>query len=153
MQIDEVEFLLKWGTSPSDLDSHIYVSDGRHVSFSNKQERNISLDYDDRDGGGPETMKVKLEPNMKYLYVVHRYTKDGQLAKSDANVTISTNELLSSGSPFTFIPVPYVNQPEANYWVVCEIDGTTRKFKFFDREFDNQDEWTTQEVIRKYLNA
>lgn len=153
IQTDEVEFLLTWGEQPKDLDSHVFVSDGRHVYFSHKQERNVSLDYDCRGGGGPETMKVKLEPNMKYIYAVHRYTKDGELAKSDATVTISTNEILGSGAPFTVVRVPYVNQPEANFWVVCQIDGTTKKFKFFDHKFENEDDCQTDKVVRKYYNA
>jgi hypothetical protein len=153
MQIDEVEFLFTWGKHPSDLDSHVFVSDGRHVYFSNKQAPNVSLDYDCREGGGPETMKVKLEPNMKYIYAIHRYTKDGQLATSGATVTISTNEILGSGSPFTVVRVPYVNQPEANFWVVCQIDGTTKKITFFDHKFEDDDDCTTDRVVRKYYNA
>ncbi|CAF4301340.1 unnamed protein product, partial [Rotaria sp. Silwood2] len=92
MQSDEVEFLLTWGKRPSDLDSHV-------------------------EGGGPETIKVKLEPNMKYVYAVHRYSKDGELPKSDATVTISTNENADSDYPFTVVRVPYANQPDANFWV------------------------------------
>ncbi|CAF4753110.1 unnamed protein product [Rotaria sp. Silwood1] len=153
MQSDEVEFLLTWGEQISDLDSHVYVSDGRHVFFSRKQEPNVSLDYDCREGGGPETIKVKLEPNMKYAYAVHRYSKDGELAKSDATVTISTNEDSNSDFPFTVVRVPYVNQPDANFWIVCQIDGTTKKFKFFDKAFENSDDCNTDEFIRKFFNA
>ncbi|CAF2066776.1 unnamed protein product [Rotaria magnacalcarata] len=153
MKSDEVEFLLTWGEKPSDLDSHVYVSDGRHVSFLNKQETNVSLDYDCREGGGPETTKVKLEPNMKYIYAVHRYTKDGELAKSKATVNISTNEDLGSGLPFHVVRVPNVNQPDANFWVVCQIDGTTKKIKYFENAFENRDECNTDEFIRKFYNA
>lgn len=153
MQPDEVEFLLKWGERPSDLDSHIYVSDGRHVFFSRKQERNVSLDYDCREGGGPETIKVKLEPDMKYVYAVHRYTKDGELARSEANVTISTNDVSESGHPFQYMQVPYVNRPDANFWIVCQIDGATKTIKYFEHAFEDTDDCNTDSFIRKYYNA
>ena len=153
MQNDEIEFLLTWGKRPSDLDSHMFVSDGRHVYFSKKQERNVSLDYDCREGGGPETIKVKLEPNMKYVYAVHKYTEDGELARSDATVTISTNEMLGVDDPLKVVRVPYVNRPQASFWIVCQIDGTTRRIKFFDREFENQVDCNTDAFIRKYFDV
>lgn len=150
MKDDEVEFMLKWGEKPSDLDSHLVVSDGRHVYFEKTEATNVSLDCDCRKGGGPETIKVKLEPNMKYIYAVHRYTKDGELAKSDAKVTINTKGKSDSPSLLTLCQVPYVNQPEANYWLVCQIDGTTKDFHFFNNEFKDEDNF---EVLQKYCKS
>ncbi|CAF3386827.1 unnamed protein product [Rotaria socialis] len=151
MQPDEVEFLLMWGEKPKDLDSHLYVSDGRHVYFQVQSEKNVSLDCDCRDGSGPETIKVKLEPNMKYVYAVHRFSKDGELARSNANVTISTNENVGAGFPYQTIDVPYVDQPDANFWVVCQIDGRTKKVTLFDRKFENQDDFT-QSMLERYYS-
>lgn len=152
MEADELEFLLTWGERPSDLDSHVYVSDGRHVYFSHKHEPNVSLDCDCREGSGPETMKIKLEPTMKYVYAIHRYSKDGELARSNASVSISTDEDSGVNDPFQVVRVPFVDQPEANFWIVCQIDGTTKKITFFDRAFENQDSTVNDAWVQKYFD-
>ena len=67
-----MEFVLRWDVVPQDLDSHMYASNGTHVFFHTKTAGTMSLDCDVMNGNGPETIKVTLEPSVKYVYAVHR---------------------------------------------------------------------------------
>ncbi|CAF1530839.1 unnamed protein product [Adineta ricciae] len=153
LESDQVEIVLKWNRLPRDLDSHLYVSDGRHVFYESKVEGNVSLDYDVTNGYGPETIKLKLEPNLRYLYVVHRYSRDGFLTKSGATVTINNGtQVASTASPYQVVQIPVVNQPNANFWIVCEIDGTTRNITIFENEFELHNNYSSTEIGLKYFS-
>jgi hypothetical protein len=149
---DQLEIVLKWGLVPRDLDSHLFVSDGRHVYYELKKERNISLDYDVTNGNGPETIKLTLEPNLKYLYVVHRYSRDGQLTKSGATVTFNNSSVTNASAPYQIVQIPVVNQPDANFWIVCEIDGTTKNIRMLENEFEIHNNYASDQIGKKYFN-
>ena len=150
---DQLEIVLKWGLTPRDLDSHIFVSDGRHVYYESKVEGNVSLDCDVTNGNGPETIRMRLEPSLKYLYVVHRYSRDGQLTKSGASVTLNNSAIrTTSGSPFQIVQIPVVNQPDANFWIVCEIDGSTKNVRLFENAFEVHNNYATDQIGKKFLN-
>ncbi|CAF0828798.1 unnamed protein product [Adineta ricciae] len=151
LQSDQLEIVLKWGLLPRDLDSHVFVSDGRHVYFRAKYQGNVSLDCDVTNGNGPETIKISLQPNLKYLYVVHRYSREGLLTKSGATVTFNNGELGNSTSPYQIVQIPVVNQPDANFWIVCEIDGTTKKIQMFENTFETHNYYNTDDIARKYF--
>jgi hypothetical protein len=147
---NQLEIVLKWGLIPRDLDSHIFVSDGRHIYFRSKVQKNISLDYDVTNGNGPETMKLTLEPNLKYLYVVHRFSRDGLLTKSGATVTFN-NGAQPSTSPYETVQIPIVNQPDANFWIVCQIDGTTKSIDMFEGVFENHNYYSRDNIAKKHF--
>lgn len=148
---DQLEIVLKWGFTPHDLDSHLFVSDGRHIYFRSKMQRNISLDYDVTKGNGPETMRITLEPNLKYLYVVHRFSRDGFLTQSGATVLFNNNDINNSTKPYELIKIPVIHQPDANFWIVCEIDGTTRGLRMFENTFENHNYYSTNDIPYKYF--
>ena len=150
---DQLEIVLKWGLVPRDLDSHLFISDGRHVYYESKKEGNVSLDCDVTNGNGPETIRIKLESSLKYLYVVHRYSRDGQLTKSGATVTFNNSAITSrTGGPFEIVQIPVVNQPDANFWIVCEIDGSTKNIRLFENAFENHNNYASDQIGKKYLN-
>ncbi|CAF4911185.1 unnamed protein product, partial [Rotaria sp. Silwood2] len=68
----QMKFVLKWDALPADLDSHMFASNGTHVYYQNKAAGTMSLDCDVTSGKGPETITVNFQPNVKYVYVVHR---------------------------------------------------------------------------------
>ncbi|UJR10191.1 hypothetical protein I4U23_014406 [Adineta vaga] len=153
LESDQVEIVLKWDRLPRDLDSHLFVSDGRHVFYESKIEGNVSLDYDVTNGFGPETVKLTLESGLKYLYVVHRYSRDGFLTKSGATVTINNGTQTSTAdSPYQIVQVPVVNQPDANFWIVFEIDGTTKNITIYDNEFEVHNNYSSDQIGLKYFN-
>ena len=74
-----VRVTLSWGQFPFDLDSHLTGPDGQggryHVYFSNEEVETDSLDTDDTDSYGPET--ITFYPRRRsgmYRYSVHNYT-------------------------------------------------------------------------------
>ncbi|CAF1594765.1 unnamed protein product [Didymodactylos carnosus] len=143
-----MEFVLRWGAVPKDLDSHMYASNGAHVFYQMKTASKMSLDCDVTSGNGPETIKVILEPSVKYVYAVHRYSKDGELTKSNATLLINSNQL----QPVSTASVPRENRPQANFWIVCVIDGTTKNITYINK-FEEHNNYSTNEVGVKYFNA
>ena len=150
---DQLEIVLKWCLTPRDLDSHLFISDGRHVYYEAKIEGNVSLDCDVTNGNGPETIKIRLESGLKYLYVVHRYSRDGHLTKSGATVTFNNSAMNNSGRPYQVVQIPVVNQPDANFWIVCEIDGTTKNIRMFENAFEVHNNYASNQIGKKYLNT
>jgi uncharacterized protein YfaP (DUF2135 family) len=49
---------LTWGDQPADLDVHLITPDNNEIYFLNTSGAYASLDRDDRDGSGPETITV-----------------------------------------------------------------------------------------------
>ena len=128
---DQVRFVLTWGETPADLDSHITgpTVDNRgrfHVWYSDKDykensERIVNLDVDDVTSYGPETVTIYKRQNGTYRYSVHDYTNRG----------IATTQLSNSGAKVEVYLGGYLvktyNVPAnvtANLWTVCEFDGT-----------------------------
>ncbi len=81
----DLRIVLRWGTSPSDLDSHLLAPtvDGTsyyHIAYYNEEyyyngERISFLDVDDINGEGPETITVySMNESGIYRYYVHNYS-------------------------------------------------------------------------------
>ena len=79
---------------------------------------------------------------------VFRYSKDGELTKSNATLLINGSEL----QPIGTASVPRENRPQATFWIVCVIDGTTRDIKYLNK-FEEEDNYSTNEVGARYFNA
>lgn len=98
--------VLTWGESPSDLDSHMLGPDteGRpfHVTFGTGGVPGpagtyiCSLDVDDTNGFGPETMTLDPQSGATYYYYVQQYSEDGSLAGSLATVQIYHGNVLAA---------------------------------------------------------
>ncbi len=96
---------LTWGSSPSDLDSHIYgqKSDGSyfHTYFGSKtysEGRTIaSLDRDVVSGYGPETITLNTLGGKTYYYYVYNWS--GGYTISGATVEVRN---LTSGERYTY---------------------------------------------------
>jgi len=128
---DEYRIVLQWGSSPSDLDSHITgpteTGSRFHVYFSNKQYKEngevvARLDVDDTSSYGPETITMTLKPDLDgvYRYSVHDYsnryvTNSKALSLSGAKVMLYRgNELLETYN----VPINMTG----NLWTVFEIE-------------------------------
>jgi hypothetical protein len=93
---ERIKIILNWGEEPWDLDSHIWSGDN-HVYFSNMEAGNLSLDYDDTNSYGPETITIK-SPSAEdvYEYYVKNYTDEdipdsNRLSLSEAHIQIFFN--------------------------------------------------------------
>lgn len=98
---DQMRIVLKWGSSPRDLDSHLVgpsTSGGRfHTYYSSKNyyssELMANLDLDDTSSYGPETTTIYETSPGIYTYLVHNYTNrssnsSSALANSGAYVEV-----------------------------------------------------------------
>lgn len=130
---DEIRIVLTWGSSPSDLDSHLIgrtPSDGTfNVYYSDKVYRYdgvemANLDVDDTSSYGPETITILENIYGTYTYAVHNYSN-----KSSSNSTA-----LSFSGAVVRVFVGSVQVAEYNvptdqvgtYWTVFEITGNGR---------------------------
>jgi len=119
-----LKVVLTWNERISDLDLHMMTPSGCEVRWNGKICRSAtadaSLDVDDVNGNGPETISInKLEPG-QYKIFVHRYSS-GDFLSSDAVCRI----FFPSGEIRTYrIGVDGAMRGE-NYWDVATIDGAT----------------------------
>lgn len=125
---DSYRVVLTWGSSPSDLDSHLAgtAGDGTsfHVYYSNKSAYDTSgaeianLDLDDTTSYGPETITFKADTDGSYNYYVYRYSSSGSLPASGANVKVYNGDNLIGD--YNIDPTA---SEDNRYWNVFEIQN------------------------------
>lgn len=114
-----VRIVLTWGETPSDLDSHL-VFGGYHVYFSWKNSGGCSLDVDDRDSYGPETVTIPaVSESYTYHYYVHNYSGTGTFKNANAVVKVYIG-----AKEYTF----YAPAGEGWYWHIFTLNGATGEF-------------------------
>ncbi len=86
---------LQWGADPRDEDSHVYSEDPTnfHLYYNNQDiysggELIASLDHDDVNGNGFETVTLQVSSTGTYHYFVHHYEGEGSLSTSNAIVKV-----------------------------------------------------------------
>ena len=129
---NQMRIVLTWGSSPSDLDSHLVgptaSGSGKfHTYFSAKTYSSngikyADLDRDDTDSYGPEQTTVYVKSSGKYSYYIHDYSNrsssnSSAMAKSGAKVVVYMGDSII-----------------ATYYVPSNIDGTL--WHVFDYNFD-----------------
>ncbi|CAF0855304.1 unnamed protein product [Adineta steineri] len=159
---NQMHMVLEWDAEPKDLDSHLFSSDGKHVYYLKRSDGNIMLDCDVQNGFGPETMTFTIEPNLKYVYAVHRYSYEPMLTQSKARVTFNFDTESTQISKFEnenklingeIHCIPEITRPEARFWIVCMIDGSTKQIKFFPNAFEDHNDYQTNTIGMKYFTA
>jgi len=126
---DSARFVLTWGATPYDLDSHLDVCDasGRLLSevfYAHKRYNTATLDLDVTAGYGPETVTISaLNPNYIYRYWVHNYSNywstSNELANSSAKVLVYLGGNLTQ--TYTVL------QGNGSTWSVFELNGATKQ--------------------------
>ncbi len=93
----QYRIVLTWGTTPRDLDSHLWVGDDYHVYYSTPGSSSsppyAELDRDHTDGEGPETITIH-QLTGPYKYAVHNFTGTPSLTASNAIVRVYTGSQL-----------------------------------------------------------
>ncbi len=125
----EVRVVLTWGSTPQDLDSHLFLpyddvfgNSTYHIWYGNKQDSlGNNLDVDDRNGYGPETVTISSLQDGLYKYYVVDYSNSSsgnpqseEMSRSGARVDVYTENGLAAS-----YTVP-VNR-EGVIWEVFEI--------------------------------
>lgn len=96
---NEYRIVLTWDGSPRDLDSHLtYYNSGNlqfHVFYGHRSGyyndvEIASLDLDDTDGYGPETVTITVNADMggEFRYSVHNFSNETPISKSNAVVRV-----------------------------------------------------------------
>lgn len=130
---DQLRIVLRWGSQPSDLDSHIVgpTANGGsfHVFYNAKTHYESSvlmtdLDLDDRSSYGPETTTIYQPVSGDYVFLVHDYsnrnkTSSSALANSGAYVEVYLGT--SAVAAYTF----YVPNNNGTLWTVFSYDSDT----------------------------
>ncbi len=119
----DYKVILSWGASPSDLDSHLFVADPSsegcldEVYYSDKTALPYaSLDVDDTDSYGPETVTIfELTSGKNDEYWVNHYSSNPNFSISNAVVKVYRGSTLLK----TFT-VP-TNDTTSKYWHVFNI--------------------------------
>ena len=132
LSASDAAITLRWspwisgGLVSSDLDSHLlkYGSSGQldyHISFRDRVGNlTDSLDRDDTDYEGPETITLTLDPASRYVYYVHLY--------SDYNATLpgsSPKVILRIGNEALDYDLSSSQATSARYWKIFEIVNGT----------------------------
>lgn len=116
--------VLTWGPEPSDLDSHMVgqLSGGANfwVYYRNKTQfddevKVCTLDVDDIDSFGPETITLNPTTDGAYYYYVHDFTESRGIGASGAQVRVYRGDDLVR----TFYAP--TNSEATNYWNVLAI--------------------------------
>ena len=126
---DGMRFVLNWGENPRDLDSHLRTPDiegsTHHVYYSNKGSATsapyVTLDHDDTQSYGPETVTIYDFFTGVYHYYVHKFAGSGEITTSAAVVQIydNTGLLHTIQAPVSGTGI---------YWYVCTVNGANQSF-------------------------
>ena len=124
-QPGEIRMVLNWGSQPSDLDSHLKTPEiegqTHHISYANRGNATsapyATLDVDDTNGFGPETITIKQTFSGNYVYYIHQYSSSGSLQGSGGVIQIYNSPTCDGET----IQVP--SEGQGRYWYVCDIDG------------------------------
>ncbi len=116
----EIRIVLSWDASPSDLDSHVEgrssSGGGFHIYYGEKNYSGVgSLDVDDTNGYGPETITI-TDANANFTYRVHDFTGSGTMASSNAIVKVY---LPGNAGAIVF----YVPAGSGNNWEVFKYEN------------------------------
>jgi hypothetical protein len=120
--------VLSWGSTPSDLDSHltgpISGSSSRfHIYYPSSSRGSLTaspfalLDVDVTTGYGPETVTIAQQFAGVYRYYVYQFSSGGEIKTSNARVDLYQGN--------TLVRQFYPPLQTGTYWTVFELDGTT----------------------------
>ncbi|MFC2134124.1 carboxypeptidase regulatory-like domain-containing protein [Bacteroidota bacterium] len=153
----QIIITLTWGSSPSDLDSHLLIPDyngntGGHVYFSFKGSATsypyANLDTDDTSSYGPEVTTIFRKLPGTYTFFVHNWSGEasGPLVSSQAKV-----QVIAGGNLYNF-NVPTSGNPESlNSWHVIDlsIDSNGNIGVNLVNEFKDRYDLLTPEAMSK----
>ena len=123
----ETRLVLNWGSQPGDLDSHLLTPEiegqNYHISYSNRGSANsapyATLDTDDVNGYGPETITIKQSFSGTYVYYIYQYSSDSNFPSSNAVIQIYNSPDCNA------VTVKVPTGGTGRYWHVCNINGET----------------------------
>lgn len=128
-------FVLTWGLTPSDLDSHLTGPtaglDRFHVYYSDQEypdgdDPEVALDVDDIISYGPETITIYTKRTGEYRYYIHDYSNRNASAASPSTALSDSGAQVKVYKGATLIAT--YNVPTGvggNCWDVFKLSGNT----------------------------
>lgn len=112
---------LTWGSSPSDIDSHLRTPGGTHVYYVNQGslagEPYASLDVDDVTGFGPEVTTIRRPKIGIYRFYLHNFSQSFSPGMTGSPTRL---ELNYAGRTVVFSPPP--GEGSALWWHVFDLE-------------------------------
>lgn len=130
---DYIQVVLRWGQTPSDLDSHLIgktPSGGAfNVYYSNKNykfnnEEYANLDVDDTSSYGPETITIMKPIAGNSIYAVHDYSNKGSTSSEKLSYSGAYVTVFKGGKQIGAYNIP--TGQIGTYWVVFQITSDGR---------------------------
>ena len=130
---DEVRIVLTWGSSPSDLDSHLVGrtpgGDTFNVYYSDKEYNYdgvemANLDTDDTSSYGPETITITERIYGTYTYAVHNYSNRNNSNSDTLSFSGAVVRVFIGSTQVAEYHVP--TDQVGTYWTVFRIDSSER---------------------------
>lgn len=121
---DEIRIVLTWGSSPEDLDSHLFVpviNEEVYYYDDIASDNSAYLDWDDTTGYGPETITISSQHPGDYYYSVFNYDQDGSFITTKAVVKVYN----SSGLWRTYEAEDLSGDGTQDWWRVFRLNGST----------------------------
>ena len=123
----ETRMVLNWGAEPRDLDSHLITPEiegtTHHISYMNRGSATaapyVTLDTDNTQGYGPETITIKQSYEGTYIYYIKNYSNEQTFANSGGTIQIYNSPDCDGET----IEIP--DEGSDRYWYVCNIDGAS----------------------------
>ncbi len=122
----DISVILRWGSSPADLDAHLTgpIAGGTsryHVYYSQIEVVDeAKLDLDDTDGIGPETINIKKQMiNGNYVYSVHNYSAVNTTNSTALSASQATVDIYANGIHVQSYSVP--TGQTGNLWTVFQM--------------------------------
>lgn len=162
----ETRFILTWGASPADLDTHLWLpsSTPYHVYYGRTGQDAVcpfaQLDQDDTNGFGPEIMRVKGLTGSQGVYSlqIFNYSQSGTFTQSEARIQVVST---ATGETLTTVDVPAGNAPGL-WWNVLTFDAATGVITVINTVGDLNEPYvdtqsgcniTTQSLARQTMNS
>ena len=123
----ERRIVLTWGEQPADLEAHLTAPNTggcrHHCFYWDKTIPGASLDVDDRDAYGPETITLSQLQSGTYRYYVHDFSNRHSVSSSGLSTSGATVTVYSGdGQAPQVFAVP---AGTGNVWHVFNLDGTS----------------------------
>lgn len=128
LKAGQIRVVLTWGDSPKDLDAHLEgpLPDGSRFHVFHKQKGDlkskefVSLDVDNREGKGPETITVLGVTPGTYKFFVHNASTEADPQSDPTGLALSGAQikLYHGGQTYNY---KVDGKTPGNVWQVCEI--------------------------------
>jgi hypothetical protein len=125
----EIRIVLTWGSTPSDLDSHLTgpssAGGSFHCYYSAKDpdNGNVILDLDDTNGNGPETTTIAQRFSGTYQFQVHDFTNRSSTTSSALSDSSAQVKVYGDTGEIAAFNVP--SGQVGTVWTVFDLDGAS----------------------------